>query len=44
MGKAEVESLSFLLPVITHLFHGVDGGTKQALGWVKHCVNTELMP
>lgn len=26
------------------MFHGVDGGTKQALGCVKHCVDTEIMP
>lgn len=42
-GKAEVESLS-LLPVVTCLFYGVDGETKQNLGRDKHCVDTELMP
>lgn len=39
VGKVEVESISFLLSVVTHLFNGVDGGVKQALGWVKHSVD-----
>lgn len=37
--------LFFLLPGITRLFHGTDGGTKQALGWVKfHDDNEQFHP